>query len=336
MSTPVFLSSRVTAIPASVAVAVAVAVRRWCAAHVIVVINAVVVLVLCLTTSSFRTKGNLLNVLEQNTPLLIVAIGATFVIIAGGFDLATGQIVSLAGVVGAKVALDLQNPLLGVLAGILVGIPAGLANGVLVGGLRMNSFLATLATGLTFSGLALFVTSGYSFDVSSSENFRYLGSAQWVGIPLPVIVAGAIAVVLSLLLRRTVLGREVFAVGSNPEAARLSGLDNARVTLICYTIGGLCAGVAGMILTTRTGVGNVYAGANTMTLNAIAAVIIGGTSITGGRGSVWRTVGGVLLLALMANGFNLHNVQPYWQLLASGLIIIVAVLANARAAGRTA
>lgn len=312
--------------------ALAPAITRWCRSNVIVLLNAVLVVALVSSTSSFATEENLLNVLEQNTPLLIVAMGATLVIIAGGFDLSSGQFVSLSGVIGAKAALDLHNPLVGVLIGILVGVPAGCLNGLLVGRLRMNSFLATLATGLIFSGIALFVTSGYSFDLSSSNNFRYLGASRWLGIPLPVIVAGFVATVLSLLLTRTVFGRSVFAVGSNPEAARLSGLANARITLICYAIGGLCAGLAGMILTTRTGVGNVYGGANTMTLNAIAAVIIGGTSITGGRGSVWRTVGGVLLLALMANAFNLHNLQPYWQLLASGLIILIAVLANARAA----
>jgi ribose transport system permease protein len=300
----------------------------WARTYAIVILVGAFFITLTTIAPNFASFRNIFNVLDQNAPLMLAAMGTTFVIIAGGFDLSSGQIVSLSGVVGAKIAVMTDNPVLGVVAGIIAGAPAGLVNGVLVGRFRMNSFLATLATGLVFSGAALFVTSGFSFDLSDNREFRFLGSTRFGLVPVSVILAGVTFVVLSVALSFTVFGRRVFAVGSNPEAARLSGLSVDRVRLVVYAIGGLTAGLAGMILTTRTGVGNVYTDAPTLTLNAIAAVVIGGTAISGGFGAIWRTLFGVVLLALTRNALNLLNIQPYWQEIVSGLIIIVAVLAN--------
>jgi ribose transport system permease protein len=300
----------------------------WLRNYAIIFLVAAFFVLLTAIAPYFASARNIFNVLDQNAPLMLAAMGTTFVIIAGNFDLSSGKIVSICGVVGAKVTLLTGSPLIGVVVGILAGAPAGLVNGVLVGKLRMNSFLATLATGLVFGGLALFVTSGYSFDLSSSRDFRFLGSTRIGLVPLSVIATAATFVVLSVLLDFTVFGRHVFAVGSNPEAARLSGLSVARVRMAVYAIGGITAGFGGLILTTRTGVGNVYTEASTLTLNAIAAVVIGGTAIAGGSGAIWRTVFGVVLLALTGNALNLLNIQPYWQETVSGLIIIVAVLAN--------
>jgi ribose transport system permease protein len=303
-------------------------VNAWFRSYVIVILDVVLLIILGVIAPHFASARNFFNVLDQNAPLMIVSMGTTFVIIAGGFDLSCGQIVSLAGVFGAYLAKTVEAPVLGVLCGILIGAPAGLANGFLVGWLRMNSFLATLATGLVLGGIALFVTSGYSFDLSGSTPFRFLGSARFGIVPVSVVATALIFVVMSVLLSYTVFGRKVYAVGSNPEAARLSGISVSGVRIVVYAIGGLAAGVGGMILTTRTGVGSVFAEAPTMTLNAIAAVVIGGTSISGGRGAIWRTLSGGILLALTRNAFNLLDVEPYWQEVVSGLIIIVAVLAN--------
>jgi ribose transport system permease protein len=303
-------------------------IAAWSRAYVIVILDVVLFMVLAAIAPHFASARNIFNVLDQNAPLMIVSMGTTFVIIAGGFDLSCGQIVSLAGVFGAYVAKTLDAPVLGVICGILIGAPAGFANGFLVGWLRMNSFLATLATGLVLGGIALFVTSGYSFDLSGSTPFRFLGSARLGIVPVSVMAMALIFVVMSVLLSYSVFGRRVYAVGSNPEAARLSGISVPGVRIIVYVIGGLGAGIAGLILTTRTGVGSVFAEAPTMTLNAIAAVVIGGTSISGGRGAIWRTLSGAILLALTRNAFNLLDVEPYWQEVVSGLIIIVAVLAN--------
>jgi ribose transport system permease protein len=303
-------------------------VLRWLRTYAIVVLVVALFVVLTFIAPYFASLRNIFNVLDQNAPLMLAAMGTTFVIIAGGFDLSCGQIVSLSGVIGAKVVVMTGKPALGIVVGILVGIPAGLINGFLVGRMRMNSFLATLATGLVFGGVALFVTSGYSFDLSSDKVFRFFGSARLGFVPITVITTAVAFIILSIVLSLTVFGRQVFAVGSNPEAARLSGLSVERVRLIVYAIGGVTAGIGGLILTTRTGVGNVYTEASTLTLNAIAAVVIGGTSISGGYGAIWRTFCGVILLALTRNALNLLNIQPYWQEVVSGLIIIVAVLTN--------
>jgi ribose transport system permease protein len=255
------------------------------------------------------------------------------VMISGAFDLSTGQILSLAGVIGTEVAFRTGNPVLGVIVGILIGLPIGALNGALVGGLKINSFLATLATGLVMGGLALYVTSGFSRDLSANTTFTWLGGHRFGVIPVSVIVVLLVFILLTAILTRTTLGRHAYAVGSNPEAARLSGISIVRVRILTYAIGGCAAALGGMILATRTGVGQVVTNADTYTLQAIAAVVIGGTSILGGRGAVWRTLLGVLVLALLQNAFNLMNVQPYWQQVVAGIIIILAVIGNA-ASGR--
>lgn len=296
----------------------------------IIVVVAILFLLLSAFAPNFFSASNFLNILNQNAPLMLIAMGTTFVIISGGFDLSTGQILSLCGVLGAKLALVLQNPLLGIVLAIGCAIPLGMINGLLVGRLRVNSFLATLATGLVMGGGALLVTQGFSLDLSSSKNFGMLGAGEVGGIPITVIVSVLAFLLLTILLSRTVFGRHVYAIGSNAESARLSGVPVVKIRVAVFAIGGLLAGIAGLIVVTRTGVGNVYGPANAITLNAIAAVVIGGTSILGGRGAIWRTVFGVLLLALLQNAFNLLNVQPYWQQVVSGLIILGAVILNTR------
>ena len=294
----------------------------------VVVIVAALFVVLSLDAPNFFSMRNFMNVLDGNAPLMLVAMGTTFVIISGAFDLSSGQVLSLCGVFGAYFTLHLGSPVAGVLLGIAVGIPAGMVNGVLVGRLGLSSFLATLATGLVMSGTALAVTQGTSVDLSGNTSFLWLGSHRVGIVPVTVIVGAVVFVVLSLLLSKTVVGRQVYAVGSNEEAARLSGISITRVRTFAFIVGGVAAAIGGLIVTTRTGVGNVYGEANTMSLNAIAAVVIGGTSILGGRGAVWRTAFGVLLLALLQNAFNLYDVEPYWQQIVSGGIIVVAIVVN--------
>ncbi|MCX6431956.1 MAG: ABC transporter permease [Actinobacteria bacterium] len=296
------------------------------------IVPVIIVLFIALTlfAPNFFSSANFLNILDQNAPLMLVAMGTTFVIIAGGFDLSSGQILSLCGVLGAKFALVFQNPFLGVVLAILMGIPIGMVNGLLVGRLKVNSFLATLATGFVMGGLALAVTQGFSLDLSSSANFGFLGAGRVGSIPNSVILCVVAFLVLGLVLSRTVFGRHVLAVGSNPESARLSGVPVERIRVVVFAIGGLLAAMGGLVVVTRTGVGNVYGSANSITLSAIAAVVIGGTSIRGGRGAIWRTVLGVLLLALLQNAFNLMSIQPYWQQIVSGLIILGAVILNTK------
>lgn len=300
----------------------------WLVNYIIVVLVMALFAMLTVIAPNFASFRNIFNVLDQNAPLMLAAMGTTLVIIAGGFDLSSGKILSLSGVIGAKAAVFTGSPTAGVLIGIASGAPAGMLNGFLVGRMGMNSFLATLATGLLFSGLAMFVTAGFSVDLSGNAEFRFLGSTRFGLVPLSVITCLIVAIVLTVMLRYTILGRQIYAVGSNPEAARLSGVSVSKIRLVVYAVGGLTAGIGGLILTTRTGVGNIYVDASTLTLNAIAAVVIGGTAIAGGTGAIWRTVMGVLLLALTRNALNLLNIQPYWQEVVSGLIIIIAVALN--------
>lgn len=290
-------------------------------------------LTLSLSTDSFFSWSNFMNVLDANAALMLLATGATLVMISGAFDLSAGQVMSVSGIISAELAYVTANPVLGVLLGIAAGVPLGLANGALVAGLRINSFLATLATGLVFGGLALLLTDGFSRDLSGNSTFTWFGGHRWGQVPNTFLVSGLVLVALWFVLARTKLGHYLYAVGSNEEAARLSGLPIVRVRVAAYALAGLCSAIAGVLMTTQTGVGSVVPGADKYTLDAIAAVVVGGTSILGGRGAMWRTLMGVLLLALVRNALNLLDVQPFWQQIVSGGIIIVAILANA-AAGR--
>jgi ribose transport system permease protein len=280
-------------------------------------------------SDSFLTSENLINLLNGNVVLGLTALGATLVVIAGGFDLSNGALYALSGVISAWVAVRV-DPVLGLLCGVLAGVVLGAANGALISTLNLNSFLATLATGLMFGGFALYITDGFLVDVTRFGVFTTLGETEVLGLPLPVVILLAATLVTGFVLQVTHFGRHVYAVGGNAEAARLSGISAARVRIGVFAASGLLAAMAGVIDVAKTGTGQASAG-GTIPLDAISAVVIGGTSIMGGRGSVWRTVIGVLLLALIHNGFNLLNVAPYFQNVLTGLIIIVAIAANAAA-----
>jgi len=246
----------------------------------------------------------------------------TFVIIGGGFDLSVGAIFGVASVVCATVALAV-NPAVGLLIAPLVGLVLGLFNGVVVTRLRVHSFLATLATGLVFQGLAILISDGNLIPVRI-EAFTWLGRAQYFGVNVAVIVLLLFAVILGFVLTQTGLGRRIFAVGGNEQAAELSGIRVDRIRIATFAISGLAAGLASAITVSRISMGQPTAGQG-MELQAIAAVILGGTSIYGGEGAVWRSIAGVMLLALINNGFNILNADPFYKDLATGVVILVAV-----------
>ncbi len=301
----------------------------------IVVAVVVLFVVLASTSPNFLTVDNLRNILDQNAYLALAAFGATVVIIAGGFDLSTGAIFALSGVIAAWVALNV-DPLLGLLAGLAVGAIAGFVNGALTTGLRVHSFLLTLAVGIVLAGIAVSVSGGFLIDASGSATFVWLGRGDLFGVPPSIVLFAVAGLVLSFVLTRTTFGRQVFAVGGNPVAARLAGVPVNRVLIVTFVVSGVLAGVAGVLEVSRAGTGQADpGGAGSLALDAIAAAIIGGTSIRGGQGAIWRTVFGVLLLALMNNGFNLLNVAPQWRDIATGLVIIVAVAVNANAPRRS-
>lgn len=301
----------------------------------IVVAVVLLFVVLASTSPNFLSVDNLRNILDQNAYLALAAFGATVVIIAGGFDLSTGAIFALSGVLAAWIALHV-DPVLGLLAGLAVGALAGFINGALTTGLKVHSFLLTLAVGIVLSGIAVSVSGGFLIDASKSETFTWLGRGSVFGIPPSIVLFVVTAIVLNFVLTRTTFGRQVFAVGGNPVAARLAGVPVTRVLVVTFVVSGILASMAGLLEVSRTGTGQADpGGASSLALDAIAAAIIGGTSIRGGQGAIWRTVFGVLLIALMNNGFNLLNVAPQWRDIATGLVIVVAVAVNANAPRRT-
>jgi ribose transport system permease protein len=296
---------------------------------------AILFAVLTVQTDTFFTVRNQMNILDQAHQIGLLAIGVTVVIIAGGFDLSLGAIFAMSGIVAAMVTRDLlgvealapYSAYLGWGAGIMVGALIGLINGLLVTTFRINTFVATLASGFVIRGLALVLTQGQQIRVPD-QTFQMLARGSVGPVRNTIIIWLLFALILTFVLMRTKFGRHVFASGDNPEAARLSGINVDRVRTITFCISGLAAGLAGVISASRFMTAQNDAGQG-LELIAIAAVVIGGTSIMGGEGAIWRTVLGVLLLRLINNGFNLINVDTFYQSIFQGLIILFAVALDA-------
>jgi ribose transport system permease protein len=288
----------------------------------IVIAFAALFITLSIASNAFLTTTNLLNILNQNAPLAIIACGGTLVIIAGGFDLSVGAIFALSGVVAAKVT-NATDPLVGLAVGLMVGVVCGLANGLIVTYIRVNTFIGTLATGYVFRGIATLVTSAFLVSVADPD-FTILGQYSFEGVDIAIWVFVIVAVALTVVLNRTTFGRYIFAVGGNPEAARLSGVRVNFVRAATFVISGTCAALAGLIAASKDATGQAQGGIG-FELTAIAAIVVGGTSIAGGEGAIWRSVLGILLIALIGNGFNLLNIDPFYQSLVQGLIILIAV-----------
>lgn len=277
---------------------------------------------------AFLTPENLLNVLRQNSMLGLVALGMTFVILTSGIDLSVGALLAVAGVIAANLAdYGLVTALLG---GVTATVGLGLINGLVIAKARIQPFIVTLAMMIAARGLALAVTGEESVRVAANENFSWLGRGTIGFIPVPIIILIFAFTVGWLVLNQTRFGRNVFAVGDNDEAARLMGLNVNRVTIAVYAISGGLAGLGGVILASRLGTGQPVAGAG-WELDAIAAVVIGGTLLTGGKGSVFSTLIGVLLLGVIFNLFNLEGtISPWWQLVLRGVILLFVVVAQNR------
>jgi ribose transport system permease protein len=271
----------------------------------------------------FLTKTNLINILDQQSAYLAIAAAGTLVLVAGGLDLSVGAIYGLAAVVSGQLA-EHHSPAIAIGAGLLVGLGMGLANGMIVAFLKINPFIATLAMSFVISGVALKASGNNLIVLSQNSGFYKFGNTVFLSIPSAVWITLVFVVILALLLARTTFGRRVFASGGNAEAARLSGIRVNQVRIITYALSGLAAGYGGVIDTSRllsaqaTGVPN-------LTFIVLAGVVVGGTSIAGGEGSVPRTTIGVLFIAMIYNGINLTNIDQVYQQIVLGVIILVAV-----------
>jgi len=286
-------------------------------------------IVLSLTTSTFLTASNLTNIVVQTSVVGIAAVGGTFVIITSGIDLSVGSNVALSGMVAAYFMTHglPGGGLTGVLVAIVVGMLVGVFNGLSTTFLRLTPFIATLAALAMARGLTQEVSKGQTiFGFPSS--YTFLGNGSILGIQAPVVVTLLVFLIGHLLLTRTRFGHEVYALGGNREAARLAGIPVKRVQFSVYVLAGLCAGLAAVVLTGRLN-SALSSAATGLELQVIAAVVIGGTSLFGGRGSLAGTVIGVLLIGVIANGLTLLNVNPFLQQFVQGAVIFVAVLLDA-------
>lgn len=288
------------------------------------VVLALLLLGMSMSSKEFATVANLTNVARQVSINAVISAGMTFVIITAGIDLSVGSLVALAGCVGMIVLNWTDSSIIGVMAGIALAGLSGAVTGAIVAWTRIPAFIVTLAGLTILRGLALIITGG-SPIIKFEGGFRFLGQGVLWGLPVPVLIMGAVMLAMHIVLTRTAFGAHVYAVGGNEEASRLSGINVAITKLRVYTIGGLLTGLAGMILMGRLSSAQPNTGEG-FELDAIAAVIIGGTSLMGGRGTIWGTLVGAVVIGILNNGFNLMAVDAHYQLVAKGVIILLAVL----------
>lgn len=288
----------------------------------------IVAAVLSLTVSGFATPINLENMARVLAPLLVVATGATFVILTGGIDLSVGATFGLASIVGATVMRDTGSITLGVAAGIAVGMVIGAVNGLAVARLRLTPFVYTLAMLLTVRAIAFLMSSGYSVGRLPPEATAF-GRSALIGIPTLLWIAVFIFASALLILHRTVFGRTIYLVGANERAAIFNAINVKRTIWLVYFLSGTLAGVAGMLAVLRLGSGAPVLGDNVLLL-VIAAIVVGGTSIFGGEGGLWRTLTGVVLVVMLEKGLDLMGVAFYDQAIIIGVVILAGAALGVR------
>jgi len=285
-------------------------------------------LALSLLSDQFLTVSNLLNLLRQVSINAVIACGMTLVILTGGIDLSVGSVLALTGAVLAGLAKSGLPWPVALLASLALGAALGLFNGIVITRGRVAPFVATLATMAIARGLTLVYTGGRPIS-GLPEALRWMGTGYVWRIPAPVIIMFVVFLLVYLMLNHTPVGRYIYAVGSNEEAARFAGIPVARVTLFTYVLTGLASALAGAILTGRLNSAQPTAGGG-FELDAIAAVVVGGTSLAGGQGSVLGTAVGALIIGILDNGLNLLGVSSFYQQVAQGAVILLAVLMDRR------
>jgi ribose transport system permease protein len=288
----------------------------------IVCVLAVLVIAISIREPNFISQQNLLNLLHQWAPIGIMAIAGTFVIIAGGFDFSVGGIFALAAVVGANLAND-YGMLVAFTLPVLLGLVAGIGNGLIVTKMGVNPFIATLGTGQIFRGIALVYTGAVPVLVAT-DGFKTFGQDKIGPFAIAGLVMLLLFVVAEIVLARSIFGRLVYAVGGNAQASRLSGIRVDRIRIATYALSGAAAAFAGMILASRLSQGYANA-AEFIEFDVVIAIVLGGTAISGGAGAIWRTFVGVALLATMENGFEIVQIDPFYQYVIKGSVLVLAV-----------
>ena len=289
---------------------------------------ALLVVVVSILSPSFLTTKNIFNVLRQTSVNAIIAAGMTFVILTGGIDLSVGSILDISGAVCASMLVSGTNMIIAIIVALAIGAVVGFLNGFIISKGKLQPFIATLATMTVFRGLTLVFTDGKPITLGSGDlavAFGKIGGGSIFGIPTPAIIMIVVFLVCGYVLNNTTMGRHTYALGSNEDAAKLSGLNTDKIKIAVYTISGILAAVAGIIITSRLYSAQPTAG-NSYELDAIAAVVLGGTSLTGGKGKISKTIVGALIMGVLSNALNLLDVSSYYQMMVKGVVILIAVL----------
>jgi ribose transport system permease protein len=279
--------------------------------------------VLAVSSDSFATETNLLNILDQQTATLIIAAAGTLVLVAGGIDLSVGAIYALSGVTAAKLAQH-GSPAPAIAAGVAIGLAVGVVNGVVATFFRINALIATLAMSFVISGIASLITHGNLVVLFEHPEFGDIARTHILGVRSSTWIMLVAVVVIGVVLGRTVAGRYMYAAGGSAEAARLAGVRVNAIRVLAFSISGAAAGLAGVldasrVLSAQSGSGEALA------FTVLAGIVVGGTSILGGEGAVWRTFVGVLFIALVGNGFDLLGLDPLYEQITLGVIMLLAV-----------
>lgn len=294
-------------------------------------------IVLSILTDKFFTADNGLNVLRQIAVNICIATGMTLVVLTAGIDLSVGSVLALCGAVAAgllKYGIEIPsanlfigfNILGAILAGLILGWLLGWFSGFTITKFNVPPFVATLAMLTIARGFTMLYTKGHPIS-NLGKSFSFIGSGSLIGIPVPVWIAAMVVLVAVFITQKTKLGRYIYAIGGNEQAAKLSGIHINKVKMMVYSIAGALAALGGIIVTARLDSAQPNAGIS-YELDAIAAVVIGGTSLSGGKGSVWGTVMGAVIIGVLNNGLVLLNVSPFWQQVVKGVVILLAVIVD--------
>ncbi|MEW9094077.1 MAG: ribose ABC transporter permease [Clostridiaceae bacterium] len=281
--------------------------------------------VISILTPRFLSISNIMNVFTQVSVNAILAIGMSFVILTGGIDLSVGSTLAISGAVSASLIKSTNNIFLSLIVAVAIGATIGLMNGLVVSRGKIQAFIVTLATMTIFRGVTVVYTNGTPIS-GLSEGFMIIGNKKIGGyIPVPAIITGIILFIAWYILNETRYGRYVYAIGGNEDSARLSGINTDKVKTFVYVLCGITAAISGVITTSRVGSASPNAGTG-FELDAIAAVVVGGTSLAGGEGTVIGTIIGAMIIGVLNNGLNLAGVSAYYQSIVKGLVILLAVL----------
>ncbi|MBA2874520.1 ribose ABC transporter permease [Thermaerobacillus caldiproteolyticus] len=287
-------------------------------------------IVLSILSDNFLTMDNWLNILRQVSINALIAFGMTFVILTGGIDLSVGSVLALSSAITAGMMANGMGGLAAILVGLLAGLFMGALNGAIITKGRVAPFIATLATMTMFRGATLVYTDGRPITGFSNDIlFQMMGRGYFLGIPVPVVFMIVVYIALYFVLKKTTFGRHTYAIGGNEEASRLSGIRVDRLKIWIYSLTGGLSALAGIILTSRLNSAQPTAG-TAYELDAIAAVVLGGTSLSGGRGWIFGTFVGALIIGVLNNGLNLLNVSSFYQQVIKGVVILLAVILDRR------